>query len=239
MTNFESRGVASVSPPRCKATRVVTAICYNHLMRILVFGDSIAIGFWDREGGWVSRLRRLTDTCTLKDTGYDRTVYNLGIAGNTTRDILARFESETKVRLGDHELVIIFAIGINDSYFVDNKQAQINEKYFTENIQKLISRAKKYAVKIVFVGLNPVDEIKVSPMAGHSDTYYRNDQIDLYNSIIRNLCERSHIYFIDIMRDFKKRDYTLLLADGAHPNSAGHKVMFELVRDFLTAKGII
>jgi lysophospholipase L1-like esterase len=34
-------------------------------MIVLVFGDSIAQGYWDSEGGWVERLRKANDSATF------------------------------------------------------------------------------------------------------------------------------------------------------------------------------
>ncbi len=76
-------------------------------MVICIFGDSITWGAFDyKNGGWVGRLRNYFEE---KDEEIE--VYNLGVAGNKTKDLLARFENEVKVRKVD---VIVFAIGIND-----------------------------------------------------------------------------------------------------------------------------
>jgi len=57
--------------------------------RICVFGASIAWGAWDPDGGgWVTRLRRYFE---IND--YDIEVYNLGVSGNTTKDLLKRFKT--------------------------------------------------------------------------------------------------------------------------------------------------
>ena len=49
-------------------------------MNILVFGDSIAYGKWDEQGGWVQRLRKYIDKkYNLIDEPKSWLVYNLGI----------------------------------------------------------------------------------------------------------------------------------------------------------------
>ena len=83
-------------------------------MNILVFGDSIAYGANDLElGGWVNRLGLHLD----KKYDYDYNVFNFGVSGEITTEVLARFDSECKARCGKqgNETVIIFAIGINDT----------------------------------------------------------------------------------------------------------------------------
>jgi len=62
-------------------------------MSILVFGDSITWGTADFEhGGWVTRL--------FIELGrdFEIDVYNLGVSGDKTPDLLERFESESKSR---------------------------------------------------------------------------------------------------------------------------------------------
>lgn len=211
-------------------------------MRILVFGDSFGAGFYDLEmGGWVNRLKILTDKKTVKNTDYDCSVYNLSVSGDSTRELLARFDIETKGR--EHsveELVIIFAIGINDSYYFDKeKKTNVSEKDCIKNIQKLINLAKKYSSKIFFVGLTPVDQKKVNPVPWRTEISYDNNKIEAYDLIIKKICKENNIDFIDVMNKFKKENYHLLLIDGLHPNAKGHQLLFEIVRDFLEEKGII
>ncbi len=68
-------------------------------MRVLVFGDSIAQGFWDTEGGWVARLIR--EYLTLKGLNLNTSqpdLFNLAVDGDTTDKIVYRFHAETMAR---------------------------------------------------------------------------------------------------------------------------------------------
>lgn len=68
-------------------------------MRVLVFGASITQGYWDTQGGWVQRLRTHYDKKQIADLTKDNpSVFNLGVSADTTKDILERFEAETKAR---------------------------------------------------------------------------------------------------------------------------------------------
>ena len=84
------------------------------MTNILVFGASITWGAWDREGGWVQRLRNFVDEKNISNPDYDRMIYNLGISGDTTENLLSRLENEVKTRLSEEETIIIFSIGTND-----------------------------------------------------------------------------------------------------------------------------
>ena len=57
-------------------------------MEIIVFGDSIAYGAWDKEGGWVQRLRKILDVKTLSNPDQFYLVYNLSIDGADTELLL-------------------------------------------------------------------------------------------------------------------------------------------------------
>jgi lysophospholipase L1-like esterase len=211
------------------------------MTQILIFGDSITYGAWDKEGGWVQRLRKFLDEKNLTDSDFYCLVYNLGVSGNNSEDLLERFEFETKQRLKeDEETIIIFAIGINDSQFVHSKDKHgVPIDKFKDNIQKLISLAQKFSSKIIFVGLTPVDETKTAPIPWNADVSYKNEYIQKYNETIKTICEENKIYFIEIFEKLKELNYQELLEDGLHPNSEGHKKIFEIVKDFLIKNNLV
>jgi len=213
------------------------------MAKILVFGDSIVYGAWDREkeGGWVHRLRKFFDEKHFIKPDFEYSVYNLGVSGNTTGELLERFEFETKQRVEEgEEMIIIFQIGINDSQFVisQNGLRTLPEK-FRENIKELISSAKKFSSKVIFIGLTPVDEEKTIPIPWNPDKIYKNENIKRNNDIIKSVYRENNIYFIEVFDKWINSDYKNLLEDGLHPNSEGHKKIFETVKDFLIQNKII
>ena len=205
------------------------------MTQILIFGDSITYGAWDKEGGWVQRLRKFLDEKTLIDFDFYCLVYNLGISGDSSEDLLERFEFETGQRLKeDEETIIIFAIGINDSQFISGEgghRTPINK--FKDNVQKLIKLAQKFSSKIIFVGLTPVDEAKITPISWDINKPYKNNYIEKYNEIIKKVCKENKIPFIDVFKKLRPINYQILLEDGLHPNSEGHEKIFEIIKDFL------
>jgi lysophospholipase L1-like esterase len=212
---------------------------------ILIFGDSITNGAWDyEEGGWPNRLRKFLDQMAFPSLSSFR-VYNLGISGNTTEDVLKRFENECKSRISEiikyrNEIVIIFQIGLNDTQLVlKKKKIRISYKKFMKNIIKLIGKAFKFTEKIVFIGLTPVEEQKVNPMPWNTTVSYKNDYIKKYNEFLRSVCKENDVYFIEFFDEWIKFNYKILLEDGAHPNPEGHKKMFETIKKFLFKNRII
>lgn len=211
------------------------------MANVLVFGDSIAYGAWDLQGGWIKRLREFLEEKNSDDLTECPLVYNLGISGDTSTGLLERFESEIKPRVEEgEETIIIIAIGQNDAQFLhDENRLRTSKEEFRQNLQKLISLAKRFSDRIVFVGLVPVDENRVAPIPWDMNKFYLNKNIREYNSAIKEVCEQKGAKFIDIFEEFVKTDYKRLLYEGLHPNSAGHKKIFELVKKELVKNGFI
>ena len=198
------------------------------------------LGMW-RGGGWADRLKSFCMEKSLSDEKFDYSVYNLGISGDNTDDLLKRFEFETKQRLyKEEEIVFIFAIGINDSQFIHSKNDfSVLANKFQKNIKQFTKSSKEISSKIIFIGLTPVDEFKTNPIPWSIDKSYKNEYIEKYNNIIKSICQKNNVYFIDIFNEFSKINYKKLLEDGLHPNSEGHQKMFEIVRDFLMKEKVI
>ena len=142
-------------------------------------------------------------------------MYNLGIPGDTSEGVLERFERELLVR--DYE-VIICAIGINDSRCIeaeDTNQTPIEQ--FAENIQELIHLGKKYASKVIFIGLTPIWDGCVNETREDGKRYfYSNIVIQKFDTILRESCEQYCIPVIEVMDCIQSEH----LSDGLHPNQA-------------------
>jgi len=211
------------------------------MTQILAFGDSITYGACDKEGGWVTRLRKFLDIKNISLPKSDFTIYNLGVSGDTAEDLLERFEFETKQRSKENEeTIFIFAIGVNDSQFIHSQNGlRFSPQKFQDNIQKLVKIAKKFSSKIIFVGLFPVDESKTNPTPWNKDKSYKNKDVQKNNEIIKTICKENDINFVEIYDRLTKVNYKSLLEDGLHPNSKGHEKIFEIVKDQLIKNKII
>jgi len=209
---------------------------------ILVFGDSLANGEWDPEGGWAARLRKVVDQkviATKREFWYS--MFNLGIGGDDTDKLLGRFEFEAKERIfKGEETVFLLTIGINDS-LVNNKtfQPEVSTEKFRSNLKKIINLAKKYSKKIVFIGTLPVDESLVDPIPWLLTHSYKNEFVEKYNEITKEVCKEEEVGFVEIYQEIIKTGYQKLLEDGVHGNALGHQFIFETVRDYLVENNII
>lgn len=215
-------------------------------IHLIIFGASITLGAWDQKhGGWVDRLKTYLygDDFRIK-TKDDSIVYstmNLGIGGDTTNDLLERFDNEIQQRISEsfersqHDIVI-FAIGANDSsYRYSKDNIAVKPDDFKKNLKILLDKAYKYTKKVLFVGLTKVDESKTSPIPWSEAMYYVNKNIQQYNKIIKDCCRDNNTLFIE-MFDLLDRDD---LDDGLHPNSQGHQKIFEKVKDFLLENKLV
>lgn len=207
-----------------------------------VFGTSITHGKGDFEqGGWVARLRKFFDQKNLANPENYFGIYELGVSGETTSQLLKRFEIECGARLIERkeyneQAVIIFEIGINDSQFIHSKNGpRTSPGEFKENIKKLIEFSKEFTDEIIFLGLTPVDEPKTTPIPWNTDKSYKNENIQRNNEIIKVACEKNNQPFIEIFNSLNNED----LYDGLHPNEKGHQKIFEIVKDFLIENKII
>jgi lysophospholipase L1-like esterase len=204
---------------------------------ILAFGDSIVFGRGNNiDRGWVGRLRRYFEA---KD--YYNGVYNLGIPGNNSTDLLNRFETECTARIKknypEDRFIILIGIGINDSKFVDTKDNPETEPAkFKENILKLIELSKKYTDEVIFIGLTPVDESLTDP---YETTFFFNERIKQFNDTVSECCKDKGTLFLDMFSELQKLDYTKLLDDGLHLNAAGYDKMYEIIKDFLIENKVI
>lgn len=189
--------------------------------------------FWDSKGGWATRLKCYFDAMMAKAPGFPDhdfyyMVFPLGIGDETTRNILERFEFETEKRMiwKTTEEIFIFAIGSNDSTLLTSDE-------FERNVREIIKRARRFSNKIVFLDISPVNEELTMPVPWDDTFFSDNKSIEKFNNILFKITQEESVGFVSLYDDWKATDYTKLLADGMHPNDAGHEDIFNRVKDFI------
>lgn len=190
---------------------------------ICIFGDSTAWGAWDTEkGGWVERL--WLDLARGSEGEDYFEVYNLSVSGGTSETLLNRFESEARNRNAN---ALIFQTAGNDSSQNANGDFTVPIEKFRHNVEEIISRAKNITSDIIFMGGKDVNEKQSNPVPW-ADVYYKIENIKKYNAVIKEMCERSGVLYME-MPELDESDF----ADGVHPNSQGHEKIFKHVKNFL------
>lgn len=195
--------------------------------RIVAIGASVCEGGVDPEGGgFVGRLRKWRE-------GEDQHnhVYNLGISGETSKQILKRLLVESRPRRPD---LVIFQSGLNDSKRVGSRSAEADVPIdqFKKNIEKIIVQARSIA-DLFFISVYPIDGSKTTPVSWEN-SYYLFDDVKVYMQITRKICKEKMVPYVDIFNKWLKEDYKKYLHDGLHANSRGHKVIFKEIKRKLT-----
>ncbi len=207
-------------------------------MRIFVFGDSIVQGFWDNKGGWVQQLSSVVHRSSLDNmlNGDGESyieVYNLGVSGDSSEGVLQRLKNEVESRrLYSEDEVIILSVGINDSILDVENKVLMDVYQFQDTYEKLIKEALSLTDRVYCVGLTAVDETLTSPWKFSTPgKHWGNNRINLFEDSIKQSCERLSVPFIPIHDEFLDQlsRGQELLADGLHPNHAGHNLIFKAV----------
>jgi lysophospholipase L1-like esterase len=196
--------------------------------RVLVFGASIAQGYHDAQGGWADRLKR-----ELLKRHKETAFFNLGIAGDQVKDVLARFNAEvvsrTKVWHSFDETTVIISVGTNDTYVESDKnEPTVSKNIFIEQFGLLIDQAESRAKNILVCSILPVDESRSTPVSWMNISYL-NNIIEDYNVVLRQLCQERGVVYIDLNSEVKKLDWNNLLDDGVHPTAEGHEYICQKV----------
>ena len=167
------------------------------MQKIFIFGDSIAYGAWDPEGGWVERLRQWLFVTTRDEYNLGTFLYNLSIVGDTTADLLKRFPTEIAARQrGD---LIFFAVGINDAQCVNGRQMATPADVCT-NVRALIQCARAWAPRLCWVGLTPVDDSRTTPIPWMPDRAYRNATVAVFDAAIKRTAAEEAIPYLDLFQ---------------------------------------
>ncbi|PIR93821.1 hypothetical protein COT97_04685 [Candidatus Falkowbacteria bacterium CG10_big_fil_rev_8_21_14_0_10_39_11] len=194
------------------------------MIRLIAIGDSLVFGKGvEKKHSWVSILQIEFD---LIDK-YNYQVFNLGIPGDDSGKLSKRIIDEVGNRLNDTDdnVHIFILIGVNDCKGIGNKDNFCTSKEtFNSNLNQIIDSLKKYTDNINFISILPVDEIKTRTIQG---LFFRNDNIELYNSYIQAMCLKKGVNYIDIFSTWMKQNYQNYYAeDGIHLNVDGNKKVY-------------
>ena len=157
-------------------------------------------------------------------------ITNAGTSGNTSRDLLARFERDVTSQNPDW---VSICIGINDVWRQFDVPAILDAAVlpdeYERNVESMILAVKK-KVKGIFI-LSPyyIEPLSEDPM---------RRRMDEYGEICRRLAEKHGCEVVDFQRmfsDYCKYQHSSRLAwDRVHPNQMGATLM---AREFLRHTG--
>lgn len=189
---------------------------------ICAFGDSI---LWGRglpfRAGWVNLLRNYVEA----ESKFTVNLYDLGVDGDTSEDVIKRFDTEAAARKPD---IIIIAIGVNDSGYRKAKAYPlVSIDKFEKNLDMLIGKARRFTQNIIFVGIAKGSDKETVPLkASTTGKCYDKENARIYNDMIKKVCGKEKVLFIGVLDKLIDSDFY----DGLHPNTGGHEKIFEEVK---------
>ena len=181
-------------------------------------------GLFDALGnGYVREIENLLCSCYPE---VPLRIVNAGVGGNTSRDLLGRWERDV---LSRHPDWVSICIGINDVWrqfdLPGNPEASVSLSEYEENVEKMVLSVKD-SVKGVFL-LTPY---YMEPLAEDA----MRSRMDEYVSACCRIAEQNGCILVDFQKMFNDyfrfRHSTFIAWDRVHPNRIGSALM---AREFL------
>ena len=198
--------------------------------RFLCFGDSITLGCNDSQGlGWPGRLGR-----GLKRGDRHLAVYNLGINGDTSSHIAARWRREVAARSRDETGLLLFAFGFNDAARADGGDCQVDLASSVANARQILCAARALS-RVLWIGPTPLDE-SVNPMqTDYASWDMSNDEIASYDAAYAELAAEIEVDYLSLFADFlqsARYQAALDAGDRVHPGDDGYAMIAERIKNW-------
>jgi len=180
--------------------------------RVLFFGDSFVAGTGDPSGlGWVGRV-----VAASFQAGMPLTAYALGVRGQTSVAIAARWYAEAVPRLDpDCDCRVVFSFGANDG-----GAAAITPERSVQTLATVLAEAADLNLPAFVVGPGPVgDRSRDDGLVGLSERF-------------AELAGRRGVPFVSVIEALRaSQSWTREAAagDGAHPAAGGYDELARLV----------
>ena len=199
-------------------------------LRICFVGDSITNGTGDPHClGWPGRLATMENT----RNGHDVTVYNLGIRGDTSRDIAQRWKIECGARLPSHVAgSLVFMFGVNDVAVQEGMGIRLGEEKSLAQAGNIILRAKEWK-PVLWIGPTPVREDSPSIRPGPGVTYVFDAQrVEKLNRGYGLLAKELGVPYLDLHKSLRGHPIwngSMAAGDGVHPTPEGYELLADTI----------
>ena len=170
---------------------------------ILIYGDSISAGYgMEKESQWSESLKTL-----LSDKGFEISVYNRSVSGETTGGGLTRIS-----RILDElkPTFLLLELGGNDAL------RGYPPKKIYENLNKMIEASKERGIDVFLM------QIRILPNYGKR---YQTQ----FESIYPTLSKEKEVILLPFMLNDIALKKELMLSDGIHPNEDAQPLIAEIV----------
>ena len=168
---------------------------------VLVFGDSLSAGYGiDVDQSWTYLLQT-----RLKEQGYEHSVVNASISGETTEGGAARISSA----LDNFEpQLVILELGGNDGL------RAFPPPRIKRNLQKIIESAQENGAAIVMLGIR---------IPGN----YGRRYTDAFEDVYRQLAGELGVPWIEFFMEGIALNDELMQDDGIHPNAEAQPLLLD------------
>ena len=170
---------------------------------ILIYGDSISAGYgMEKESQWSESLKTL-----LSDKGFEISVYNRSVSGETTGGGLTRISGildELKPTF------LLLELGGNDAL------RGYPPKKIYENLNKMIEASEERGIEVFLM------QIRILPNYGKR---YQTQ----FESIYPTLSQEKEVILLPFMLNDIALKKELMLSDGIHPNKDAQPLIAEIV----------
>jgi len=179
--------------------------------KLVVLGDSLTEGYGVAKD---QAFPALLEKKILASGNKNWTVVNAGVSGSTSASGIGRIKWLIKSKPD----LMILALGANDG--LRGLKVEETEK----NLAKAIEYSQEQKVSVVLAGL-------------FMPPNYGKEYSDKFKKMYQSLAQKYKIPLIPFVLEKVAGDPKLNLADGIHPNEAGHKIIAETV--FQEIKGLL
>ncbi|MDD2980763.1 MAG: GDSL-type esterase/lipase family protein [Hespellia sp.] len=161
----------------------------------------------------------------------DKTIYNRGIAGSSTYDVLARLK-EIVIPLEPSKVFLL--VGTNDfmPHIIGNDEGSISHRVI-EICDKIVSDVP--CCKIHVISLFPINESEDSKIYKDWQIGKTNDKVQAVNSNLCELSARRGYQFINVYPYLVNQDGQLdinLTLDGTHVNIPAYEMILEQIAKY-------
>lgn len=184
--------------------------------KYVFLGDSLIFGYGVKsKDNWVNKLK----------SNYNLNIYNKGVNGNTSTDMLFRFQKDV---IENSPNTLFLMAGTND--LLSNRPVSS----IIKNIEIMVKEALLNNIK-TYIGIPPniIPEM-ASRLFMKCDTYdYCKENLILLREELLNLCKLYSINYIDFYSITENTNkISNLYLDGIHFNPQGQELLFETVEKY-------
>ena len=184
-------------------------------IRIYFIGDSYVNGTGDPAYlGWPGRA-----CAASRNEDVSITCYNLGIRGDTSVDVLRRWDQEVEARrLIPHDGRVVFGFGANDCWIIDGKK-RVERADTVANTEEILTRACSLFPTLMIGPPPGIDE----------DEHGRRVEI---SALIGEIAGRVGVPYLEVIHDLHAGGVwhnEAVLNDRVHPGKGGYAALAERV----------